>query len=86
MSNATSRNSGIKRFVKTSWIGSFVMSFIKNPVNFLYAGLGLFVFVLSFENSFSDTPTQKGYLVGTLEFGHEGEHVLQCDVVSASVR
>ena len=86
MSNATSRNFGIKRFVRTSWIGSFVMSFIKNPVNFLYAGLGLFVFVLSFENSFSDTPTQKGYLVGTLEFGHEGEHVIQCDVVSASVR
>ena len=86
MSDATSRKYGIKRFVKTSWIGSFVKSFIENPVNFLYSGLGLFVLIISFENSFSDTPTQKGYLIGTLEFGKEGKHVIQCDAVSASVR
>jgi hypothetical protein len=86
MSNSTSRKYGFKRFLKTSWIGSFVYSFIENPVNFLYLGLALFVSIISFENSFSDTPTQKGYLVGTLEFGHEGEHVIQCDAVSASVR
>jgi hypothetical protein len=86
MSNSTSRKYGFKRFVKTSWIGSFVLSFIKNPVNFLYTGLGLFVLIISFENSFSDTPTQKGFLVGSIEFGHEGEHVIQCDAVSASIR
>ena len=86
MSNATSRKYRFKRFVKTSWVGLFMLSFIKNPVNFLYTGLGLFVLIISFENSFSDTPTQKGYLVGTIEFGHEGEHVIQCDAVAASIR
>ena len=47
-------------------IGSLVIAYIKNPLYFLYTGLGVLVMLLSYERSFSEKPVEAGFFSGKI--------------------
>lgn len=67
-------------------ISKFALSFIKNPINFLYAGLGIFVVLISYDNTFSVKPTEQSFFSGKINFGIEDYHRIKTNEVEATIK
>jgi hypothetical protein len=59
--------------------------FVKNPINILYAGLGLIFCLFSYQNTFSSQNEEKGFFTGKIEFGAQESHRLSTQNISASL-
>jgi hypothetical protein len=82
-------NSARTRFVRIligNPISKIALSFIKNPINFLYAGLGIFVVLISYDNTFSVKPTEQSFFSGKINFGIEDYHRIQTNEVEATIK
>jgi hypothetical protein len=60
-------------------------TFVKNPINILYAGLGLIFCLFSYQNTFSSKSEEKGFFIGKIEFGAQESHRLNTQNISASL-
>ena len=82
-------NSAKTRFLRVligNPISKFALSFIKNPINFLYAGLGIFVVLISYDNTFSIKPADRSFFSGKINFGIENDHRIQTHEVLATIK
>ena len=82
-------NSGMTRLL--NWlignpISKFALSFIRNPIYFLYAGLGIFVVLISYDNTFSVKPSEQSFFSGKIIFGTEDYHRIQTNEVIATIK
>ena len=78
--------SGFWHNVSSNPIGSMLFSFVKNPIYFLYSGLGLFVVLISVEHSFSDAPTLPSYFEGNITFDKNTSHPIKGDQVTGNIK
>ncbi|MHA8053593.1 hypothetical protein [Aquirufa sp. OSTEICH-129A] len=67
-------------------IGGFILSFVKYPINILYAGLGIVVFMFSYQSSFSEKPVEPGYFAGKIVFDDENYHRIETKNIEAQVK
>lgn len=82
-------NSAKTRFLRAligNPISKFALSCIKNPINFLYTGLGIFVVLISYDNTFSVRPTQQSFFSGKINFGNKEYHRIQTNEVGATIK
>jgi hypothetical protein len=85
MENSNSRST-IFRKLFLGPCHSFFLIFIKNPINILYAGLGLVFFLFSYQNTFSKKIVEKGFFSGKIEFGENNNHRLDTKNISAELK
>jgi hypothetical protein len=86
MKKTTSLKLRISRMLIGNPIGSLVIAYIKNPLYFLYTGLGIVVMLLSFERSFSERPVEAGFFSGKIIFGKDQYHRIQSKDVNAQLK
>lgn len=67
-------------------ISKFVLAFIKSPIYLLYTGLGIFVVLISYYNTFSLKPTEPSFFSGKIIFGNQSYHRIQSNEVNASLK
>jgi len=86
MKSSNSANTRFLRLLIGNPISRFALSFIKNPINFLYGGLGIFVVLISYDNTFSVKPTERSFFSGKINFGIEEDHRIQTNEVLATIK
>ncbi|MHA8051735.1 hypothetical protein V7S79_11545 [Aquirufa sp. ROCK-SH2] len=82
-------NSNSKSFLRkflTNPLNSFVLLFVRNPINLLYAGLALVFCLFSYQNTFSKKPLETGFFSGQIEFGQNSTHRLDTKNISAQLK
>lgn len=67
-------------------ISKFVLAFIKSPIYLLYTGLGIFVVLISYYNTFSLKPTEPSFFSGKIIFENQSYHRIQSNEVNASLK
>jgi hypothetical protein len=78
--------STLLRLILSSYpLRSLFMMFVKNPINILYAGLGLVFCLFSYQNTFSTQTVENGFFSGKIEFGEQERHRLNTQNISASL-
>lgn len=86
MNKSTSSNTRFWQSIyRSPWI-NFWLSFIKHPINILYAGLGIVVFMFSYQSSFSEKPDEPGYFAGKIVFDNESYHRIETSNVEAKIK
>ena len=86
MKNSNSGKTRLIRLLIGNPMSKFVLSFIINPINFLYAGLGIFVVLITYVNTFSVKPTEQSFFSGKIIFGHEDYHRIQTNEVVGTLK
>lgn len=84
MENSNSKS--ILRTFITNPLNSFVLLFVRNPINLLYAGLALVFCLFSYQNTFSKKPSEVGFFSGQIEFGQSTSHRLETKNISAQLK
>lgn len=67
-------------------IVKLALAFIRNPINFLYSGLGIFVILITFENTFSIKPIEQSFFSGKIIFDNKDIHKIQSKQVDAIIK
>lgn len=86
MKNSNSAKIRLIRLLIGNPISKFVLSFIINPINFLYAGLGIFVVLITYVNTFSVKPAEQSFFSGKIIFGNEDYHRIQTNEVVGTLK
>ena len=86
MKNSNSAKTKLMRLLIGNPISKFVLSFIINPINFLYAGLGIFVVLITYVNTFSVKPAEQSFFSGKIIFGNEDYHRIQTNEVVGTLK
>jgi hypothetical protein len=86
MKDSNSAKTRLIRLLVGNPISKFALSFIINPINFLYAGLGIFVVLITYVNTFSVKPTEPSYFSGKIIFGNEDYHRIQTNEVVGTLK
>jgi hypothetical protein len=86
MKNSNSAKTKLMRLLIGNPISKFVLSFIINPINFLYAGLGIFVVLITYVNTFSVKPAEQSFFSGKIIFGNEDYHRIQTNEVIGTLK
>jgi hypothetical protein len=86
MKDSISAKTKFMRMLIGNPVSKFALSFIKSPINFLYTGLGVFVVLISYDQTFSVKPTEKSFFSGKINFGVENDHRIQTNEVEATLK
>jgi hypothetical protein len=86
MKDSNSAKTRLIRLLIGNPVSKFALSFIKNPINFLYTGLGIFVVLISYDNTFSIKPTEQSFFSGKIIFGNQDYHRIQTNEVNATLK
>lgn len=86
MENSTSGSKILQRKLLSNPFSSFFLIFVRNPINLLYAGLGLVFCLFSYQNTFSFKPIEPGIFSGKIEFGQGEKHRLNTKNISAQLK
>jgi hypothetical protein len=85
MSKSTIGKFKFWRPILTNPLSKGVILLFRNPINFLYIGLFLFVVLINIEHSFSETPKEIGYFSGSIEFDKQPAFQLNTKKISANL-
>lgn len=85
MSKSTIGKFKFWRPILTNPLSKGTILLFRNPINFLYIGLFLFVVLINVEHSFSETPKETGYFSGSVEFDKQPAFQINTKKITAIV-